>query len=527
MKEAHMSDKSRINFALLSTLATVILMAFAVQRQEDRRVAFAAKPNDYSPDMLQSSTLLEAWDIFDAYGREWNNQSAIVLIQSIDVTGDTSASGQDGRRRGWMAVIASQDESLWMRLVEGAVTEETAQPLSTGLTPLVRPNTDSPQALSLARTTKPEFESSKDRKAQGYHFALSIAPTGLALISVLGAVEQRPARIQLDPYTNIMLSAQIYTYAPTGGILYSTDAGEHWQASTVQGKMITALAPDPTQEGWAYAVAVGQDNICIYQTKDGGVSWEWMGDLPQQAGDWPFDLLALRDPTGSLVLLVGTWNGLWISTGGQDWAQAKGLPQGPAQWLAAAQSTGENRLFITISSGESRGLYSSTDLSRWIEVADKVYRLSESFDSQMVIAISENERGQGLLLDVQGENVILLPESVLQAAGDFQSAAPILFRSPTAGVGVAQMAGGKTIWTLSAPVASLITSPDFPASQLAIAGGFRTGIYRTTDGGQNWEQVLLNPSDILPGSDEIYEVVFLSPKAVIAVNGGKLAWQDF
>lgn len=524
-----MSNKSTINFTLLSILTAVALMAFAVQRQEARQVALAAKPNDDLSEALQSLTLLEAWDTFDAYGRKWNSQSAIVLIQSIAETGDNFTSGQDGRRRGWMAVIIAQDESLWVRLVGGVITEQIAQPLSTDFTPLVRPNVDSPQALSLAHTTKPQFESSMDRKAQGYHFALSTAPTGSAVMSVLGAVEQRPARLQLDPYTNTMLSAQIYTYAPTGGVLYSTDAGKHWQASTLQGEMITALTPDPAEEGWAYAAAAGQDNVDIYQTKDGGATWDWMSGLPRQAGDWPFDLLVLRDRTDSLKLLVGTWNGLWVSTGGQDWTQAKGLPQGPAQWLAVAQSKskGENRLFITISSGESRGLYSSTDFIHWTEVADKVYRLSESFDGQMILAISEEERGQGLLLDAQSEDAILLPETVLQAAGDFRNAAPILLRSPTAGTGVAQTVGGETTWTLSAPVTDLTASPDFPTSQLAIAGGFRSGIYRTTDGGQNWEQVLPNPSTILPGSDEIYEVVFLSPSAVIAVNGGEVTWQDF
>lgn len=522
-----MSDKSKINFTLLSALTAVAIMAFVAQRHEGRQVALAAKPNDYPSDMLQSPTLLEAWDIFDAYGREWNNQSAIVLLQSIDIAGDTPASGQDGRRRGWMAVIISQDESLWVRLVEGVVTEQSVQPLSAGFIPLVRPNIDSPQTLTLAHTMKPEFETSKNRKAQGYHFALSATPTGMAVISVLGALKQRPARIQLDPYTTVMLSAQIYTYAPTGGILYSTDAGKHWRASTIQGKMITALAPDPTQEGWAYAVAAEQENIAIYQTKDGGATWEWMSGLPQQAGDWPFDLLALRNQTDALMLLVGTWNGLWALTAGQDWTLIKGLPQGPAQWLAIAQSKGGNRLFVVISSGEPRGLYSCIDLGNWTKIADNIYRLSEAFDGQMVLAINEEETGQDMLLDVQDENAILLPESLLQAAGDFQNAAPILFRSPTAGTGVAQIVGGEIKWTLSVPVASLTASPDFPTSQLAIAGGFRTGIYRTKDGGQNWEQVLPNPSAVLPGSDEIYEVVFLSPSTVIAVNGGELSWQDF
>lgn len=493
------------------------------------QVALTTKPaeNLTTSSLKQSLTLLEAWEIFDSYGKQWNSDAVIAFIQSIDVPGDTQTAGQDGHRRGWMAVMVTQDASLWLSLVEGVIVNQSIQSLPNRLSALVKPTIDSPQALDLARTNKPEFDARRDRKGQGFHFALETSPTGSAEINVLGAVGKRPARIQLDPYTGQVLASQLYTYAPTGGILYSSDAGQHWQASNLQGKMITALARDPGQEGWAYAASAERENITIYQTKDGGATWEWLSNLPPQAGDWPFDLIAIRDQTNSLLLLVGTWNGLWLSTDRQDWLQVESLPQGPVQWLATSQSNGEQRLFATISYGEGRGLYSSSDISLWTKVADNVYRLSESYDQQLVIATSEDASSQSLLLSMQDEKIISMSDVVLHAAGDFQGAATILLHSPNAGSGVSEVPGGTARWTLPVPVASLAASPDFLTSHIAIAGGFRTGIYRTKDGGQTWEQVLSRASDILPGSDEVYEVVFLSPNAVIAVNGGKLDWQDF
>jgi len=523
-----MSRKMKVVLGLAAVLTVASLAAFAGWRPVDKQIALAAEPADQLMSALpQPLTLLEAWDTLDAYGKSWQTQAVIASIQSIEVEGDTALSGQDGQRRGWMAVLISQDASLWVRLVDGAVTDKAVQPLSPGFSALVKPSVDSPEALALAQAAKPSFGASNDRKGQGLHFVLDVFDRGQAEIGVLGAVGQRPAQIRLDPQTGAVLSAQIFTYGPTGGILYSSDSGQHWQASTLSGKMVTALSSNPQQENSAYAVTAEQEGTAVYQTNDGGATWDLVSHLPQQAGDWPFDLLVLGDPSGQVSLLVGTWNGLWISKDGQNWSLVAGLPQGPAQWLAAVQSREGNRLLVSISSGENRGLYSSWDLSQWTKVADSVYRLSESFDRQMVLATSEERGDQGLVLGLESERTVTLPELVLGAAGDFQGSGPVLLRSPASGLGVEQGIGRAPRWTLSAPMASLTASPDFLTSQAAIAGGFRSGIYRTTDGGRDWEQVLAKPSDILQGSDEIYEVAFISPTTVIAVNGGELKWQDF
>lgn len=522
-----MSKIVKIVIGLVGVLSMASLATFAGWQPMNKQVVLAAKPIGQSmPVPPRAMTLLEAWDTLSAYGKTWQTQAAIASIRSFDVDGDTAVSGQDGYRRGWMAVLVGQDASLWLRLADGVVVDQTVQPLSPGFSALSRPSVDSPEALASAQAAKPGFGASQDKKGQGFHFVVDLFDENREEIGVMGAVGQWPAQIRLDPHTGAVLSSQIYTYAPSGGILYSTDSGQSWKASTLREKMVIALSPDPRQEKRAYAVAAEKESIVLSQSGDSGKTWQLMGHLPQQAGSWPFDLLAFADPSGQVSLLVGTWNGLWISKDGQNWSQVAGLPDGPAQWLAAIQSKRGHRFLVSISSGKNRGLYSSRDLTQWTKVEENVYRLSGSFDGQMVLATSEEKIDQGLVFNLGSERVVSLPGPALTAAGDFEGRGSMLLRSPS-GLSVAQGIEHPVRWTLSVPVSSLAASPDFLTSQRAIAGGFRSGIYRTTDGGKHWEQVLAKPSDIVQGTNEIYEVVFLSPTTVIAINGGELTWQDF
>ncbi|MEW6233339.1 MAG: hypothetical protein AB1566_13645, partial [Chloroflexota bacterium] len=230
-------------------------------------------------------------------------------------------------------------------------------------------------------------------------------------------------------------------------------------------------------------------------------------------------------PAHAILLLVGTASGLWVSGDGKAWARVSGLPDGPKQWLRAVQSDTGYRLFVSITAGKDQGLYASSDLSNWTKVANGIYRLSASFDRRMVLATDEQQPGQALVLSASDQAVLKVPGPVLRAAGAFDGSAPIVLHSPLYGIG--RLFRQAERWTLQTGVASLAVAPDFPTSQVAIAGGFRTGIYLTRDAGQTWQQVLPDPTSLLKGSGEIVAVEFLSPTAVIAVNGGGLTWQDF
>lgn len=495
--------------------------------QRDQVESVSHQPLVPQPREAAPVTLAEAWGIVNTYAQQWQPGAKVVALHSIDHAEDALSSGQDGRRRAWRATILSARRprtELVIALVDGSIQEESRQLVGSDSAPLSRPLAlDSPEALRRTLEVRPEF-TPESGKGNGFHFALENSPAGSSAITVRGLYGGMPAIVSIDASTGTLLTARSLGFE-SGGILYSQDAGRTWQASDLIGRMVPAIVPDPLVEGWAYAVTTQDQNIVIYQTQDGGKHWNLFGSLPASAGDWPFDLEAAVGPSREVRLFVGTWSGVWSSTNGKDWVALPGLPEGPKQWLAVAHSLTRDRLFVSVTAGENRGLYASADLSMWNRLAQEGLRLSESFDRRTVLATSDQRGGPALVLRVEDEAQMEMVGAVLRAAGDFNGAGLFVLQSPLQGTGRWSAHGGS--WTLSVPVASLAAAPDFSNSQTVIAGGFRTGIYRSINAGQNWEMILADPSEIVAGSNEILDVAFLSPHTVVAVNGGVLTWKDF
>lgn len=448
--------------------------------------------------------------------------AAIVYLHSVDDPEDSSLSGQDGRRRAWQAGIMQPDteSTFHVRLVDGTIVQEIKQPFDYESS-LEKPAIDSPDAMRQAKAAKPNI-GPITAKGRGVHFALESGK-----ITVRASFRDNPVIVSLDSATGQILPAQRFTWEGSGGVLYSADGGQTWAASDLKGRWVRDVYSDPLKEDQAYAAVIEDDTIHLYQTRDGGKTWALMSDLPAEAGNRAFSLRAVAEPSDGILLLVGTWSGLWVSRGGKGWSRASGLPEGPKQWQGVVQSNKGYRVFVSITSGPDRGLYGSSDLSTWTREAAVPYRLSESYDRQAVLATNEDQRGTALLLNAQGRKVIALPgalsEHVLDAAGAFDGSAPMLLRG---GVGVGRHFKQSATQT-ELYIGTLAVPRDFPTSQVAIAGGFRTGIYRSTDGGQTWHSVLSDPSALVEGRGEIGTVEFLSAKSVIAVNGGYGQWKEF
>lgn len=517
-----MSKIAKIVTGLVSVLAIASLAAFANWQPMTKQVKPSIKSNAQSTSVApRAMTLLEAWDTSSAYGKTWQTQAAIASIQSFDVSGDTTTAGQDGHRRGWIVVFISQNASLWLRLVDGVIVDQTVRPLSPDFLALSRPNIDSPEALVTAQKAKPSFEASDDERGQGFHFALENTLSGATAIAILGSYDGAMARVSLDASTGALLESEVRVIV-SGGILYSRDKGKTWQPSDLQ-NTIVSIAPDPLTEDKAYALSGSNGQMVIYQTDDGGEHWSLFSDLPSSM-DGPFDLEVVDEQSKDVRFFVGTWTGVWTSTGG-DWTVLSGLPTGPKQWLAAASSPTGYRLFVSITAGVNRGLYASTDLSTWEKLSSDVLRLSRSFDGRNILATNEEQGGAALLLNTKSKTDVQMAEGVLRAAGDFGFPERFIIQSTARGVGPWSASGEPP--TLSIPIASLAAAKDFPSSQMLIAGGFRSGIYQSRNGGRSWELVLANPSKIVPGSNEISDVMYLSTNSVIAVNGGIFTWTNF
>ena len=468
---------------------------------------------------------MEARETVDAYAQRWQSGAQIGFLCSVEDAEDSASSGVDGRRRAWDAVFVSASPSsarLYVLLVDGAIIEETALPpdpdrpaLTEGLA------LDSPEALTIALAARPDFAPALPG-GKGVHFCLELSDTGVPAITVRGGRGSQPAIVSLDATTGAVLAARHQTLG-LGGILYSSDGGQTWSGREFPG--VPAVTAEPFVQDKAYAATTEDSRIAVYSTQDGGNTWAPVGTLPPAAGDWPFAIEAVASTSQETQLVVGTWSGLWSSDDVRQWSLVPGLPEGPKQWLAAVQSETGYRLFVSVTAGEDPGTYASVDLVNWEKVADVAYRLSESFDRSTVLATNEQQADQALVLSIDSQTSVKMTVPVVRAAGDFTGSAPALVYSPALGVGRGLSEPGG--WTLFAAVGSLAAAPDFPASRVVVAGGFRGGMYHTTDAGRSWHQVVADPSAIAPGNGEMTGLEFLSPTTVIAVNGGGLTWKDF
>ena len=259
------------------------------------------------PQPARPLTLVEAWNVIDTYGKIKQPKAIIVRLQSVDHAADSPTSGEDGRRRVWLATFLRVDSSklgLVVRLVDGVVAEDSEAPALDGAVGLGRPTLDSPKALALAQATKSGF-SSVNEKGQGFHFVLESTQSGSSVVTVMGSFHNKPAMIKFDVATSKVVSTRIFTFA-LGGVLYSSDAGRTWQASNLENRMVTAVQPDPLKVNVAYATVAEGDKIAVYQTRDQGQTWSPLAALPEAAGDWPFSLSAVAGPSGSVWLVVGT-----------------------------------------------------------------------------------------------------------------------------------------------------------------------------------------------------------------------------
>jgi hypothetical protein len=516
---------------LLAGVALVVVVGFGATAarltEYGRHTEALHGSGGLGPELPQSMTVLEARETLAAYAQKWQPGAEIAFLCSVDDAEESPSSGLDGRRRAWHAVLMGTSPpgaKLSVLLLDGSVIEETTLPPDPGRPTLTGPLAlDSPEALTLALGAKPGFTPALP-SGKGVHFCLERRQGGSLAINVLGARGPYPACVSLDATTGEVLLAQFQTYG-WGGILYSSDGGQTWDGVALPG--FPEIAADPLMEGKAYAATTQDSRIAVYDTQDGGATWTPVGTLPDDAGHWPFALEAIAATSQATRLLVGTWSGLWSSADGREWSLVPGLPEGPKQWLAAVQGEGDYRLFVSITYGDDSGLYASTDLLNWEKLLDVPYRLSESFDRSTVLAASEEQADQALVLsiDSQRDAKMTMTGPVLRAAGDFRGPGAMILYSPPLGVG--RRLREVEAWTLFVPVGSLAAAPDFPASHVVVAGGFRAGIYRSTDAGRTWEQVVTNPSVIVPGTGEITGLEFLSPTTVIAVNGGRSTWEDF
>jgi photosystem II stability/assembly factor-like uncharacterized protein len=168
------------------------------------------------------------------------------------------------------------------------------------------------------------------------------------------------------------------------GIYKSTDAGKTWVHLGLNNvQQIGGLAIDPTNENRLFVAALGHPygpntERGVYRTLDGGKSWEKVLYKDENTGAVQVTI----DPKNSNIIYTdlwagrqgpwenGAWNGpesgLFKSTdGGTTWKKlTTGLPttqQGLGRIGFAIAPTDPNRMYATVESPQSGGIYRSDD----------------------------------------------------------------------------------------------------------------------------------------------------------------------
>jgi photosystem II stability/assembly factor-like uncharacterized protein len=525
-----MTATAAVGTAAVGYLAAPQVVRAGMSSQVARTEVFLARP---MPASGSSLTLRRAWQSALQQGRLWSANAAIVSLSSRDqqaagVSTEAANAGAKGARAVWEAVLVAPDKpslQLLVRVANGVTVQSVADPRTLDLPPIARaPVLDSSDVATAAQAAQPALAPGSG-KSRGYSFTLSTAQDGQVVLAVIGSIRGMPARADFDAVTGKKIDTSVFAFVKSlGGVMYSTDAGQSWQASNLTGGQIQQIAAVPGQSDAAYAVQLTQQGPQIAKTIDGGRSWSQVGSLPANTGAWATDLTVVPQASGHSAVAVGAPSGLWLSTdGGTSWAHDASLPMGTVQWLAAAGKT----LLASLASINSPapGVYAATDLGHWQRLLPATYRLSTLTDGQTAIALNDSGNTAAYIIKGTATAPLTLSIPALRVAGTTVPGQSLL--ADSAREIALSLDGGRT-WatTLRTNSTSVAVGSASSGASIALVGGYRTGIFRSSNHGRAWQQVVRAASSILPGSDEITSLTFVTPNHVVAVQGGIQQWQS-
>lgn len=534
--------KSRASWLRSTFLPSVVVAAVALLA-----LTPVMRPNGAYPTAAKgvgspsaATTLLETWDIAAERISYWHEDAELVALESATHpdhpdTGD----GTDGRLRAWTARATSKSTALDLIIsITDGQAAEAWEDSPNGSAALVRPNLDSPLAYTAAAAALPSLSASRNGKSPGIRYFLARAQDdGLPVIRVVGAVFGLGAIVEINGSNGVAVARYQQDFDANGALLFSEDGGVSWHASAPAKSKVTSIALS-SDGSMLFGASAGAAGVSVQASFDAGVTWSELASLPIEAGTYPHDIAAGRFGQDSEALLVGTSNGLWVSKdAGQSWQHMGKLGTRSAWSLAVGEEHGITLAYVSMVSGPNQGeLFSSADLETWERRGSGVFRLSEPGKGSPTFAVDDSTGGDGSLLANGRLNPVNLP---------IKQALPADEVHPVSGEYILRAAGGRgrylvqsqtsilvtddgQSWrkTLEGRFASLAASPSFDADGVAVAGGFRDGVYRTSDWGETWKKVLASPSDVTPCNGLAGIVLFVDEGRVVLLVPPTLVWKQ-
>jgi photosystem II stability/assembly factor-like uncharacterized protein len=341
----------------------------------------------------------------------------------------------------------------------------------------------------------------------------------------------------------------IYVAAAQGGVWKTTDRGLSWKplSDNEVSLAIGAIAMDPDNHPTLYA-GTGEANFSldsyyglgVLKTTDGGTTWTRQGQA--QFTGRRFARIVVT-PGAPKLIFAATDGGLFRSTdAGANWTALGGLPAGAATDVRFNQTT-PTTVFVAI---HGQGIFRTTNggaaVPAWQKLAGGLpaggfgriaLGISASSPSTIYTLMGDNTGNGGTSVQVNrfmrstdGGNTwtnIPLPGGNLGGQGFYNLAVnvdpttpDIVFLSVTSLFRATRTGGNNfTITDIGQPIHADNHALAFGANNLEVYAGNDGGIYRSTDGGNNFSDLLNKGMCIMQ-----YEFLAQHPTASAVVFGG-------
>ncbi len=301
--------------------------------------------------------------------------------------------------------------------------------------------------------------------------------------------------------------------AAGGGVFISTDRGRRWRSANagLVGTVVRAVATARRCPARSYAITGPADfpgGSRLFSSRDGGRSWRRPIEPPPALArgqyDQPLNLSALAVDAGSATrAYAGSNLGVWLTTdGGMSWRGLSSAPTDVAVLGAHPVRAG------TVYAGGATGLAATRDGgSTWTDVG---------------LPVGPEVPVTAVVFHPRRPDVVFVATRIPFDSGSSTNPAP-----PRLGDGVYGSIDGGSTWTLLSQglgdrhVGALALDPRRTATLYAATEGY--GIFRTTDGGKQWNPARSGKTGFGPGQSTVTALTVDPVDGTLYAASGKYA----